>query len=331
MLNFCTLFDSHYLSRGLAMYESLIKHCKEFHLYIFAFDDICLQYLKAENLDKVTIISLTEFEDKELLAVKESRTKTEYCWTCTPSTILYCINTFALTNCTYLDADLYFFSDPKILIDEMCEKSVLITEHRYTPIYDLSETSGIYCVQFMTFKNDSNGMIALKWWRNACVEWCFATVEEGKFGDQKYLDDWPIRFEGVHILQNLGGGVAPWNIQQYTFHNEGRNLVGQEVKTNTNFILVFYHFHSLKLFSNGIVCLAEAYLISKMIRNNIYKPYILQLMKINKSISIKLSNPLFLGYIPYPRISWWKRYISIKEKIIGIHNNYHKIKNILGA
>ena len=61
MMIFCTLFDSNYLSRGIAMYESLLKHTSDFHLYIFAFDDKSLSVLKTLNLNQVTVVSLKEF------------------------------------------------------------------------------------------------------------------------------------------------------------------------------------------------------------------------------------------------------------------------------
>jgi hypothetical protein len=205
MYNYCTLFDSNYLSRGLAMYESLKKHSKNFHLYIFAFDTRSYILLKKLNLALTTIIFFNEFEDDELLEVKKNRTQVEYFWTCTPSIVKHCIVNFNLENCTYLDADIYFFSDPNILIEEMGSKSILITEHRYTPEYDQSLIRGVYNVQFVTFKNDINGMKALNFWRNSCISWCYNRVENNKFGDQKYLDDWTVRFEGVHVLKNLGG------------------------------------------------------------------------------------------------------------------------------
>ena len=63
MYNYCTLFDSNYLTRGLAMYESLKRYSNNFHLYIFAFDDGSYKLLKKLGLEYVTIISLKDFEN----------------------------------------------------------------------------------------------------------------------------------------------------------------------------------------------------------------------------------------------------------------------------
>jgi hypothetical protein len=197
----------------------------------------------------MTVISLPEFEDDELLKVKPARTRGEYCWTCTSSTILYVLNHFGVEHCTYIDSDLYFFSSPQPLIDEMGNSSVLITPHRYTPRYNQEQKTGIYCVQFVTFKKDERGLRALNWWREACLEWCYNRFEDGKFGDQKYLDDWPVRFEGVHVLKHPGGGVAPWNMQQYSFERENGKLRGKVLSTGEKFEIIFFHFHSFTFVS----------------------------------------------------------------------------------
>jgi hypothetical protein len=178
-LNYCTLFNSAYLARGLALYESLSRVCDQFQLYVFAFDDASFEYLKYKKLPNLTVISLHEFEDQELLRIKPTRTAGEYCWTCTPSTILYCIEHYNLDHCTYIDADMIFYSNPIVLNEEAGNRSVIITEHRYTPEYDQSATSGIYCVQYVLFKNDDAGMEVLRWWRNACIEWCYNRAEDG--------------------------------------------------------------------------------------------------------------------------------------------------------
>ena len=110
------------------MYESLNRHCKDFHLYVFAFNDECFSVLKSLYLANMTVISLPEFEDEELLKVKPTRSRGEYCWTCSSSTILYVLDNYDVDHCTYIDADLYFFASPQILLDEMDEsESVLIT------------------------------------------------------------------------------------------------------------------------------------------------------------------------------------------------------------
>jgi len=321
-MNYCTLFDSNYLTRGIAMYESLKKNSENFHLYIYAFDERCYQLLQKLHLESATIISLKEFEDEELLKVKNGRTAVEYCWTCTPSVIKYSIEKYNLDSCTYLDADLYFFSNPVTLIDEMGDKSVLITEHRYTARYDKSATSGIYCVQFMTFKNNQNGMLVLNWWREACIEWCYFRIEDGKLGDQKYLDDWPIRFEGVHVLQHLGGGVAPWNIQQYKIYIENFKYFGVELTSKTKFRLIFYHFHSFKFIENDKVDLG-GYTLTNNIIKMLYKPYIRHLEKINDEVKQLDGTFDFQGTREFVNNSKWYK-LPFKKIIKKDYHLYNK-------
>ncbi|WP_333625673.1 glycosyl transferase [Sphingobacterium siyangense] len=274
MNNFCTLFNSLYLSRGLAMYRSLEKYSSNFHLYIFAFDDDCYRILSELKLNKATIIRLCDFEDEQLLAIKSTRTTGEYCWTCTPSIILYSIQKFDLSNCTYLDADLFFYADPGVLIEEAEGASVIITPHRYSPMYEDSESGGTYCVQFVYFKNSDEGMAVLNWWREACIEWCYNRREPGRFGDQKYLDIWPSKFSGVHVLAHLGGGVAPWNVQQYDFEHKMGQIWGKELSSQRNFPVIFYHFHALKYAEGNSFTLAGRNLISNNDIHFLYKPYV---------------------------------------------------------
>ncbi|SFD48728.1 hypothetical protein SAMN05216372_1028 [Pseudomonas straminea] len=328
MHNFCTLFDSHYLSRGLAMYESLKKYCSSFHLYIFSFDDDSYNYLVSQSFEYVTVISLSELENPSLLAVKPGRSRAEYCWTCTPQVLKYSLEKFSIERCTYLDADLYFYSDPGVLINEMGDKSVLITEHRYSPRYDQSAISGIYCVQFMTFRNDSLGLHVLNWWVDACLEWCFARCEDGRFGDQKYLDDWLHRFSGVHSLEHVGGGVAPWNVQQYDFlMTPEQKIVACKRATQQQVLLIFYHFHGFKFMGDKYVELG-CYEMTAKVKRLIYKPYLKHLLEIESAISNDVRGAGRINSVTpfHPSLVWGLR--LLKRKLVG-HMNFHSLNKIL--
>ena len=265
MNNFCTLFDSNYLARGLALYESLVATGDGFELYVLCFDAQTLDVLGRLDLPGVVLIALEAFENDALKAVKGSRTRAEYCWTCTPHVIRYCLDAFDLARVTYLDADLYFFDKPSILLDEFERHngSVLITEHRLPPGNKMLEY-GIYCVQFMTFNADGAGTKVLQWWQDRCLEWCFARLDNGRFGDQKYLDTWPDDFPGVHVLRHLGGGVAPWNVAQYSV-TDGPRVDGVPV--------VFYHFHYMRWGAGDSIDVG-IYPISGDAVELVYRPYL---------------------------------------------------------
>ncbi len=263
------------------MYNSLLAQCSSFHLYIFAFDDTAYKVLTEKQLAHATVIALADFENQDLLAVKANRSVAEYCWTSTPFTIKYCLDNYALDHCTYLDADLYFYSDPKILVDEMGDDSVLITPHNYNPKYDVSAVAGIYCVQFLTIKNTSEGLKVLNWWAQACIKWCYARYEDGKMGDQKYLDSWPYMFDGVYICRNTGAGLAPWNLLNYQYNTIPQSS-GYKISVD-NTPLIFFHFHDLKYLSNNSWYLG-GYDVPDFASQFIYQPYIKTLLAINEQL-----------------------------------------------
>src|SRR5206468_9462932 len=188
-------------------------------------------------------IALEDFEkdDKELLAAKRTRTRIEYYFTCSPSLPLHILSHHPHVDViTYLDADLGFFADPRPLYEEIGDRSIAIIGHRFPP--DLHEwvRYGIYNVGWLSFRRDRHAMACLGWWRERCLEWCYDRCEDGRFADQKYLDDWPTRFQGVVVLMNKGANLAPWNLANYTIRwDRDRVWVDDDP-------LIFFHFHRLR-------------------------------------------------------------------------------------
>ena len=321
MRYYVTLFDSNYLTRGLVMYRSLLRHAGNFHLWIVCFDDLTYKILGQLHLEKVTLVSLSQFEDEELLCIKPERTHVEYLWTCTPSVALYVLNNEPNVNAiTYLDADLMFFSSPEPIFVEMGEASILITEHRYLPDFDQSASNGIFNVQFMMFRRSNEGLEALRWWRDRCIEWCFYRAENNRLGDQKYLDDWPVRFKGVHVLQHLGGGLAPWNSDRYSIHKVEKKVYVER------YPLIFYHFHGLKLYPFQLSYLYPNYPISAKIRQWIYQPYLNQISAAYKEIH-SIYPGFDLGFVDFTKLPMrpknFYRFIKMTLKDI-IQGRYYR-------
>ncbi len=260
--HYVTLFDSTFLPHGLALHRSMLRHAGDFHLWVIAMDAQSGDALERLSLPNVTVLPLPDVENAELLSVKGGRSLGEYCWTLTPFTpsIVFAADPTA-QRATYLDSDLWFVRDPTPLFAEFEEsgRSVLITDHGYAAEYDQSALSGRFCVQFMPFVRDA-GAEVMTWWQDRVIEWCFARFEEGRFGDQKYLDDWPERFpDDVHVLQQQSALQAPWNAARF-------DPAAARV----------FHFHELRTMSENRVRLGH-YRIPPETLEAIYAPYLLDL------------------------------------------------------
>jgi hypothetical protein len=263
MEHYVTLFDSSFLPQGLALHRSMIRHAGNFTLWILCVDDIAYSVLSRLALDKVRLLMLSDVETDELRSVKPGRSRGEYCWTLTPFAPRFVFEAEpTVRRVTYLDADLWFRRSPAPIFQELdaAGKHVLITDHAYAPEYDQSEEYGQYCVQFMTFVRN-HGEVVRKWWEQRCIEWCFAKIENGKFGDQKYLDDWPERFpKDVHVLQHQEWTLAPWNSIRFPYSGA-----------------IFHHFHGLRLVDDENFVLADYYAVPPKVFKYVYIPYLTDL------------------------------------------------------
>lgn len=297
-MNFCTLFDSYYLDKGIALYQSLEKVSKDFHLFIFCFDDRSNKILKDMKLERATILHHSDIEKEadKLLELKKERSKAEYCWTCTPVIIEYVLKHYSVESCTYIDADLYFFSNPQILFDEIKEAdaNIVITEHRFSDSLKdrrYLRRSGKYCVEFNYFDQSENAKNALDWWKKKCFEWCYHLYEPERMGDQKYLEKFPELFKGVHELQHLGGGTAPWNLAQYELVSgsntkssiDSMGVILKEKKSGKEFPLVFYHFQNIRYLSDKKVNINSC-THSKSLKRAIYLPYLSSIEQVRKEL-----------------------------------------------
>lgn len=260
--HYITLFDSGFLPNGLALHASLRRHEPDSLLWILCMDDACFTTLSSLGLEGVRLLRLDEVETPELLAIKPTRSVGEYCWTLTPFTAdMVFERDLSAQRVTYLDADMWFLRSPAPIFADLAESGAacLITPHAYAKEHDHALEYGIYCVQFMPFVRGASDGIRSRW-KDQCLDWCFAEPDSGRFGDQKYLDDWPRHFGSeVRVEANAGWTQGPWNATRFGVSDA-----------------ITYHFHRLRITSPDTVNVG-LYRLPRAHVRNVYKPYLADL------------------------------------------------------
>lgn len=312
MNHYCTYFDAGFLVHGLALLRSIGSFDPEGSCWVLALDDKTAAMLRAAGLPKVTVLELGELEaaDPELLAARSSRSKVEYYFTlspCLPHWILQ--REPGLKRITYVDADMMFFSSPEAYFREMSEASasVMMTRHGFPDFLKHYGKHGLYNVGILSFANDEAGRGCLNRWREQCIEWCHDRLEEGRYADQKYLDEWPARLGSrLKVCDNPGVNLAPWNWMNHTYAFDGGVQVG-------GVPLVLYHFARFRpicgdwFWSSGLL---DYGVMPRRLRNAIYAPYWKaleaarrELRRIDRAIDFSRRparmNRAFLGALPF--------------------------------
>jgi hypothetical protein len=276
---YCTYFDSGYLSRGLALIESLRAHGDDSPVWVLALDDDAKRYLDESGLPNVFTLTIHDIEAAfpSLEPLKSSRSRMEYYFTSTPLLLRWVLDQHddpASTIAIYLDSDLFFFDDPALVLDELGAGSVGIIEHRYPPrLAKRLAKYGRFNVGWVGFRGDERGLACLDWWGASTLEWCSDIPSDGRYADQGYLDSFP-NFPGVVVLQPAGFNLAPWNTSRHdVVLDSGRVRVDGDP-------LVFFHFHGLRRVGRWFVTSQLVYgsWLNRPLREGVYRPYVRDLV-----------------------------------------------------
>jgi hypothetical protein len=283
MMVYATHCDSNYVTRVVALEKSLRLNGDTTPLYIIAHEVSTRMQIESLNLESTRVVELSELEGyfPELNRAKANRSKIEYIFCLTPFVVSYASIISDCSLVIYLDADLYFFAPPKLALEQIpSSATVSIIEHGFHSKFEHLNKYGKFNVGWMAFRIAKQGNSILEWWKTACITSTSTLVSDYVYADQKYLDEFPIRFPATHINQRQGLNIAPWNIENH--------LQGEKGSSNFGFELVFYHFSGLRVYGKITVLGLSGYSLrpTRKIKKKLYKVYVKSLIEAGDRLNL---------------------------------------------
>lgn len=274
----CTLFDSAYLAQGMALLRSVAEWHADYTLYVLAMDERVRREVLTVDDARVKVLPLEWFETDLLRRLRAERSKAEYCWTLTPFLTASLLSDFDMPHIAYIDADCYLFQPLEALYQEVvgAEAEVAIIPHRFPErLAWRAAANGTYNVGWVYFRNGPTAKACLRNWAAQCASWCAGRSERDpatarlRFGDQAYLDTWPIDY-GAYTVQHRGANLAPWNQEQYSYRENVNFQVCDGGRIDN---LLFYHFHSHAFSPTAQTFTRGGYRLRPSVIHSVYRPY----------------------------------------------------------
>lgn len=186
----------------------------------------------------------------------------------------------------YADADLFFFEPLKDYLDKLPTCNVVIAPHRH---YKWNQRRlakyGHFNVGLVAFRKNEEGMRALSFWAERCLEWCRDYPEDGKYADQRYLELFETIAAGIFVEISKGADLAPWNSPFF-----GISVSPSGIISVKRCRLAYFHAQGLSKKHNRWVLGHLNYLsiAAPRIRELIYTPYLRKLEMWSDKLGIEL-------------------------------------------
>lgn len=274
--------DSNYASRCAALIESaFIQDCTT----ILALDSGVFRLKK--HFENLNVKKFEEFlaNNPEISKSIKGRSLVEKVFSVGPSFLLSHADGVAENGwLVYADSDLVFFRSLQEYLAQLPSCNVVIAPHRHY-FWNKKRLAkyGEFNVGLVAFKNNEEGLRALRFWADSCLDWCFDRAEHGKYADQKYLEDFARVASGVYAESSFGANLAPWNSdrQRIKIMKSGEIYINQDK-------LSYFHVQGVKLINGRWVLghLNYLSLASRRLIKNIYTPYFRKLESWSEKLGI---------------------------------------------
>lgn len=269
---YCTYFDSRYLAQGIVMLRSLLRHDPAASIQVLAFDPDCERILRATFAASICVTGAAAFHAAHpaLAALRDSRSQWAFYATHKPVFIRSILDAAPEgTLLTFIDADMWIFSDPTPVFAELESASIGLSPHRFSKAHQRHAIYGLYNAGWMHWRADSVARRCAAEWELDCFDWCEAKASRGRFMNQAYLNSWPARYPGIAVLRHPGVNLAPWNLERHRLRrNSGRVLVDDQP-------LISFHYSGLTRHPAGPWhSLYPQPRRFNQVREAIYKPYL---------------------------------------------------------
>jgi len=235
--HFCTISTKSHLFKTKALADSLNKFNMHLHVLVVDEDEVLdktefITYYNLKFINSITGIKLI---------AKYKNQSDKFRWALKSVFMMHLLT--QTEKIIYVDNDIYFYNNPKILFDLLDTNIILLTPHFYDSNPNANQNwleanfkVGLYNAGFMGV--NKNAINALQWWSECCLYNTKKSYWRGLFDDQKYLDLIPILFDDVMVIKHRGCNLAGWNYLFYKLDRKEDNVVEIEHKHP----LVFIHF-----------------------------------------------------------------------------------------
>ena len=262
--------DINFLSRVVALILSVRQTSGPREIWVYTHDEEAFRILNLLELENVKVIPsqvlIANYTELEECRIKKNNL--EFLFAMTPFMIMHAVE-ITKNNVWYIDADVYFLKSVTDLEDQIKDRSILVSAHNFPSRLKKLEKYGKYNVGVIYVSGDQESKDTIQWWATKCIEDTSSFSKEDVYGDQKYLDKFPVLNSRFGEFASLENCAAPWNIEQ--------------VK---NFPPTTFHFSGLRRYNYFSFIGLSTYRVKfhRRYRIHLYRPYNKLLDKIEEEI-----------------------------------------------